>query len=459
MDETRFRSTSPGGAPSAAAAAGPREDYRTVVPAPMAPDSVGSDSPDRVALSSYRHITTDDPVCSPSKMVLVPEPPRAPPLTNTQHLQAGYVNGGPKSCISSRPREPLPAELAGGQQPVFPVSSSRDQVAGLEGAEFNTKFTEAYEKLDDYNRGAYALAGRDNGSVTPDRIQNSANPIYRGIPNYAHKEKKSRRSCCLQCLIAVLLLTNFSALALGAFNLFNTLKVGEYTGTPNNLVLIDQLALEVDELRQNLSAYRVMHGLSEVALSIQLDTIQSIVENLTRSSRPNDVSGTSAPGVIVTTTTASELTTPPPNVTTHPPNVTTHPPNVTTPPPNTTTPLPEGTTPPPTLSVSLYEDCTTSVVGVCTVSSAGLYPTAVPKFAVCSTDPVTLGAGDTVYCTADSGQLMPIISTLVYNSDDETWVCSCQGLEITHQIQPALITFDCQMVLRQCPNELIIPLN
>lgn len=301
-------------------------------------------------------------------------------------------------------------------------------------------------------RATYDLA-RGESPTSPERLQNAMNPIYRGVPNYSKKEQKNaRRSCVLQVLIAMLVVTNLFTLGLCVFNLVNTFGSGAITGTPAEegglTDTVTRLRAELEELQRNVSAN-----------SARQDTnLAQIVQQLQASCPPLSAT-TSPPPTTATPDIATPSTTQLPDGATTPLSS-----GATTLLPIDVTSLPASTTPPPTsryVSVRLYENCTIIRMGSCTISESGSLGTS-PAFASCSTTPISLddssdGHISDVFCSATFEQLMPASSILLYTGT--TVSCLCNALVIPNAVQAQLTTFDCELYVKRCPLEIQVPLN
>lgn len=244
-------------------------------------------------------------------------------------------------------------------------------------------------------------------------------------------QKNARWCCVLQCIIAILLITNLLALSLGVLNLVNTFTTGTLTGTPAEDGGLDdtvsRLRTELEELKRNVSACGAKHDTD----------LAEILQQLQANCPPPTLSGatTVLPGVSTTPLPAA-----------------------------ITTSLPDTTTPPLTsgrTSVPIYENCTTIRMGSCSISSLGLLGSS-PAFASCSTTPISLDDNSDghvldVFCSVSLDQLMPAASTLLFNAGSVS--CVCNALEIPNAVQTQLVTFDCELYVKRCPLEIQIPLN
>ena len=336
---------------------------------------------------------------------------------------AGYVNGG--LSINSRPRLPEPSERGEG-----PVSLEVD---------FDSKVTDAYEKLNDARQG-YQLARSASYQYSPERVQNEMNPMYKGVQNTAKQERRQAcRTCILHTCLAILIVTNVLALLLGGFNLANTFNVGMITsGSPSGTVsstdpaaasstdqsvqiMIQQLQMNLTAIHTNFSNFNSMHSANFSNVMTHLSELQEIVETL--------ISATNLTAAL----------------------------NVTTPAVPRTTPTTSTPTSAPPLSIPLYENCSITFITSCSTGFQGT-----DDYTYCKTTPRPVtGNGDSVvtevFCSINNSQIKPVTSSLTYS--DGMWSCVCHGIDLPNNIEATLMNFQCSMYARQCPSAISIPQN
>ena len=116
----------------------------------------------------------------------------------------------------------------------------------------------------------------------------------------------------------------------------------------------------------------------------------------------------------------------------------------------------ENHSPPPSLSITLYDNCTTTLQSDCTVMM-GANP---PLYNSCTTTPISpedvRGTYvSNVFCAVNVDQLMPVASSMSLSRNK--WSCVCYGLEIPVELQSNLRSFRCELHVTRCPMNIGIP--
>ena len=372
---------------------------------PTPPDTM-EDYRSAVADSTSSGNARNEPIPLSYRQVEVPNNDASRPTAT------GYVNGG--LSINNRPRLPEPVERGEG-----PVSLEVD---------FDSKMTDAYEKLNDARHG-YHVARSASYQYSPERVQNEMNPMYKGVHNNSKKEKRQAcRTCFLHSCLAVLILTNVLGILLGGFNLANTFNIGTITsGTqsgstvdPSLQNMIQQLRTNLSELHRDFGLFNDAHSVNYSNVKDRLLQLQVMIDSLT----------------MTTPSSSNEVTTPPAST-------------------NAPTPVVDNT-----LSIPLYENCTIRMVTSCSTTSFGNRGSQMFQF--CATSATSISHDDDdyiteVFCSIDSEQIKPVTSSLRY--DNGEWSCVCQGLEVPHLVELELESFDCELYVRECPSAISIPRN